>query len=170
MRTTRRTVAVVGAMVAVAASTLMGVAATAASAATPGRCLENVNVRAEPSIDSRIVAVCEAGTVVQTERLRDGFVRLTDLRGWASAEYIQIDGAPAGPSRPGGSPSAPAGSDDTDAPSTTPGSRDERPGDDADEPAAGRPGQDDADEPEDADAPAGDEPAAPPIGPLGGLL
>jgi uncharacterized protein YraI len=126
MRTTRRTVAVVGAMVAVGATTLMGIAAGTASAQAPGRCLENVNVRAEPSIDARIVAVCEAGTAVQTDRIRDGFVQLTDLGGWAAAEYIEIDGEPAGAPgsapRAGTSPTAP-GSDDTDTtatPSTTP--------------------------------------------------
>jgi uncharacterized protein YraI len=143
MRTTRRTVAVVGAMVAVGATTLMGIAAGTASAQAPGRCLENVNVRAEPSIDARIVAVCEAGTAVQTDAIRNGFVQLTDLGGWAAAEYIEVDGQPAG--APGSAPRssatpsspAPSGADDDDAAPATSGSR---PSDDVDAPA-----RDDAD-------------------------
>lgn len=178
MRTTRRTVAVVGAMVAVAASTLMGIAATTASAATPGRCLENVNVRAEPSMDARIVAVCEAGTAVQTESTRNGFVRLSDLRGWASAEYIAIDGAPAGRPRSEPAPGTTTeDTEDTDAPTTTPGTRNTRPGGDVEERRgsgddAGESGEDgqggqggQGDEPREAV-----EPAAPAGGPLGGLL
>ena len=102
MRTTRRTVAVVGAMVAVGATTLMGIAAGTAAADAPGRCLDNVNVRAEPSMDARIVAVCEAGTAVQTDTVRDGFVQLTNLGGWAVAEYVEVDGVPVG--APGSAP------------------------------------------------------------------
>ncbi|WP_300019536.1 SH3 domain-containing protein [Pseudonocardia sp.] len=94
-----RTAAVVGAVVAVSATTLMGFAGTAL-ARVPGTCTDNVNVRAEPSIDSRIVALCEAGTAVETGATRDGFVRLMDLGGWASAEYISIDGAPPASSGP----------------------------------------------------------------------
>lgn len=112
MRTTRRTVAVVGATVAVGATTLMGIAVGTAAADVPGRCLENVNVRAQPSLDARIVAVCEAGDAVQTDAVRDGFVQLTNLGGWAVAEYVEVDGVPVG--APGSGPGA-GGLDDEDA-------------------------------------------------------
>jgi hypothetical protein len=112
MRTTRRTVAVVGAMVAVGATTLMGIAAGTAAADAPGRCLDNVNVRAEPSMDARIVAVCEAGTAVQTDTVRDGFVQLTNLGGWAVAEYVEVDGVPVG--APGSAPLPAGGTEDAD--------------------------------------------------------
>lgn len=181
MRTTRRTVAVVGAMVAVGATTLMGIAAGTASAQAPGRCLENVNVRAEPSIDARIVAVCEAGTAVQTDRIRDGFVQLTDLGGWAAAEYIEIDGEPAGAPgsapRAGTAPTAPSTSDDVDttatpsttAPSTTgPSTRNTTPSDDA----AATTGAPEEDELREQPAPEPTEEEQQPSGggPLGGLL
>lgn len=180
MRTTRRTVAVVGAMVAVGATTLMGIAAGTASAQAPGRCLENVNVRAEPSIASRIVAVCEAGTAVQTDRIRNGFVQLTDLGGWAAAEYVEVDGSPAGAPgsapRTSGDPSLPAPSDgtgeDADAAPTTSGARPSDDADDADD--AGSAGADDADGlgDQDTDQDADQEPGRDeqPAGALGGLL
>lgn len=115
-----RTAAVVGAVVAVSATTLMGVLAGTASAVSPGRCVENVNVRAEPSIDSRIVAVCEAGTAVETGRIRDGFVQLTDQGGWAAEQYVSVDGAaPATGSAPSTRPAQTSSDDTTSTPRTT---------------------------------------------------
>ncbi|MBW0089204.1 SH3 domain-containing protein [Pseudonocardia sp. KRD-184] len=115
-----RTAAVVGAVVAVSATTLMGVLVGTASAVAPGRCVENVNVRAEPSIDSRIVAVCEAGTAVETGRIRDGFVQLTDQGGWASEQYVSVGGAaPATGSAPSTRPAPTSSDDTTSTPRTT---------------------------------------------------
>jgi uncharacterized protein YraI len=108
-----RTAAVVGAVVAFAAVTLMGMLAGSASASTPGSCLENVNVRAEPTTDARIVALCEAGTAVTTGAVRNGFVRIENLGGWAAEEYIDIEGAPSSNTR-----TAPSTSGD-DAPTTS---------------------------------------------------
>ncbi|MBW0114733.1 SH3 domain-containing protein [Pseudonocardia abyssalis] len=88
-----RTAAVVGGLVAFGAITLMGMLAGSAAAVTPGRCTENVNVRAEPSSTSRIVALCEQGTAVETGRTSNGFVQLTDLGGWASTDYVSVDGS-----------------------------------------------------------------------------
>lgn len=90
-----RAAAVVGAVVAVSATTMMALVAGTASASEPGRCTENVNVRAEPDINSRIVALCEAGTNVQVGESRDGFVQLIDLGGWSAQEYVSVNGAPA---------------------------------------------------------------------------
>lgn len=112
-----RTAAVVGAVVAVSATTLMGVLAGTASAVAPGRCTENVNVRAEPSTTSRIVALCEAGTAVETGTTRDGFVQITDLGGWAAQEYISVDGAAPATGSPRSS--ATPGSTETTSPRTT---------------------------------------------------
>lgn len=115
-----RTAAVVGAVVAVSATTLMGVLAGTASAVSPGRCVENVNVRAEPSTDSRIVAVCEAGTAVETGRIRNGFVQLTDQGGWAAEQYVSVDGAaPAAGSAPSTRPAPTSSDDTTSTPRTT---------------------------------------------------
>lgn len=88
-----RAVAAVGAVVAVGAATMMAVLAGSASAAEPGRCVDNVNVRAEPSMDARIITVCESGTAVQVGESRNGFVRLVDLGGWSSAEFVSVNGA-----------------------------------------------------------------------------
>jgi uncharacterized membrane protein YgcG len=92
-----RVAAVVGAVLAVSAATTMAFVATA-SADEPGRCIANVNVREKPDVNSRIVALCEAGTEVQVGETRDGFVRLTDLGGWSAQQYVTVNGsAPAAP-------------------------------------------------------------------------
>jgi hypothetical protein len=98
-----RATAVVGAVIAVSATAavalLSGTATAGPSPEQPGRCTKNVNVRAEPTISSRIVALCEAGTAVKVGEARDGFLRLTNLGGWAAQEYISVNGrapAPAG--------------------------------------------------------------------------
>jgi hypothetical protein len=96
-----RATAAVGAVVAVSATTLMVLLSGTAAATEPGRCTDNVNVRAEPDINSDIVALCEAGTEVMTGETRNGFVRLTDLGGWSAKEYISVgDGAASTQSSP----------------------------------------------------------------------
>jgi hypothetical protein len=95
-----RATAVVGAVVAVSATAavalLSGTATATPSAEQPGRCTKNVNVRAEPDTTSRIVALCEEGTAVKVGEARDGFLRLTNLGGWAAQEYVSVNGrAPA---------------------------------------------------------------------------
>ena len=68
-----RTVAAVGAVVAAGTATFMAVAAGTASADEPGHCLQNVNVRAEADVNSRIVAMCEAGTQVTIGPEKEGW-------------------------------------------------------------------------------------------------
>jgi hypothetical protein len=87
-----RAAAVVGAVVAVSASAAVALVSGTAAAQEPGRCTENVNVRSEPDVSSQIVALCEAGSEVQTGESRDGFVQLTNLGGWAAQEYISVNG------------------------------------------------------------------------------
>lgn len=113
-----RTAAVVGAVVAFAAVTLMGMLAGSAAAATPGTCTDNVNVRAEPSMTARILSVCETGTAVTTGAVRNGFVRIENLDGWAAEDYIAVDGASPN-STPRTAPSSPSDDSTTTAPSTT---------------------------------------------------
>lgn len=175
-----RAVAVVGAVVAVSATTLMALAATA-SAAGSGRCTQNVNVRAEPKTDARIVALCEAGKQVQVGETRNGFVRLSELNGWASQEYVSVNGA--APARSPRSPGASSTSDPDEsmAPArrSRPGHRSEPSSDpsaasdpsDSSAPADGTDPTDETDPAADPDVPA-DAPAerAAPRSPLGGLL
>ncbi|MGE3286734.1 MAG: hypothetical protein AB7J32_11625 [Pseudonocardia sp.] len=85
-----RVAAVVGAVAAVGAGTVFVVGT--ASAAEPAKCVDNVNVREEPRIDSKVIALCEAGTAVEAGEVRNGFVKLTDLGGWSAQEYISING------------------------------------------------------------------------------
>jgi Bacterial SH3 domain len=91
-----RATAVVGAVVAISATAavalLAGTATATPNAAQSGKCTKNVNVRAEPDTTSRIVALCEQGTAVQVAESRDGFLRLTNLGGWAAQEYISVNG------------------------------------------------------------------------------
>jgi hypothetical protein len=102
-----RAAAVVGAVIAVSATAAVVLVSGTAAAEEPGRCTENVNVRSEPDVASRIVALCEAGTEVQTGESRDGFVQLTSLGGWAAQEYISVNGsAPAPAERASASESA----------------------------------------------------------------
>lgn len=88
-----RAAAVAGAVLAVSAGAAMAIAAGTASAEEPGRCTDNVNVRAEPTADARIVALCEAGKQVKIGERQGDFVQLTDLGGWAVAQYVTVDGA-----------------------------------------------------------------------------
>jgi Bacterial SH3 domain len=88
-----RAAAAVGALVAAGAAALVAVGGVA-NAAGAGRCTDNVNVREEPDISSKIVAVCERGQAVQVGKTSDGFVQLTDLGGWAAQEYVSVDGHP----------------------------------------------------------------------------
>jgi virulence-associated protein VagC len=90
-----RTVAAVGVVVAAGTATFMAVAAGTASADEPGHCLQNVNVREEADVNSRIVAMCETGTQVTIGPERDGWAYLENLRGWASRDFIKHDEAPA---------------------------------------------------------------------------
>ncbi len=102
-----RAAAVVGAVIAVSATAAVVLVSGTAAAQEPGRCTENVNVRSEPDVTSRIVALCEAGTEVQTGEARDGFVQLPSLGGWAAQEYISVNGsAPAPAERASASESA----------------------------------------------------------------
>jgi uncharacterized protein YraI len=86
-----RVVAAVGAVIAAGTTTFMALAAGSASADEPGRCTQNVNVREEPDANSRIVALCEAGTQVMLGAERDGWVELDSLGGWASKDYVKAD-------------------------------------------------------------------------------
>jgi hypothetical protein len=112
-----RATAVVGAVVAVSATAavalLSGTATATPSPEQPGRCTKNVNVRSEPDSTSRIVALCEEGTAVKVGEARDGFLRLTNLGGWAAQEYISVNGrAPAPAARTSGSEGHSEDSDD----------------------------------------------------------
>ena len=192
-----RATAVVGAVVAVSATTavalLSGTATATPSAEQPGRCTKNVNVRAEPDTASRIVALCEEGTAVKVGEAREGFVRLTNLGGWAAQEYVSVNGrAPAPAARATNSED-----DDTEesddrrasrsadeARENARGSRNGARGSDAEESGAGRSGAGDstadesgastdpaeADEAEEAEEPAQQAPRSSGGGGLGGLL
>ena len=85
-----RIAAAVGATVAAGATAMLAVTTTA-SADEPGRCLQNVNIREEPDAESRIVALCEAGTKVALGEERDGFVRVDELGGWAAEDFVKAD-------------------------------------------------------------------------------
>jgi hypothetical protein len=90
--------AAVGAVVAVGAAGLMGLVAGTAAAAPPGRCLENVNVRAEPEAGAPVVALCRAHSETRLGATRGGYVELTDLGGWAALQYVSAaEAAVAGP-------------------------------------------------------------------------
>ena len=86
-----RVAAATGAIVVAGAATMLAVAAGTASADEPGRCVQNVNIREEPNAQSRIVALCEAGTKVQLGDERDGWVHIDELGGWASKDYVKPD-------------------------------------------------------------------------------
>ena len=86
-----RVAAAAGAVVVAGAATMLAVAAGTASADEPGRCTQNVNIREEPDAQSRIVALCEAGTKVQLGDERDGWVHIDELGGWASKDFVKPD-------------------------------------------------------------------------------
>jgi hypothetical protein len=144
-----RAAAGVGALVAAGAVTLVVVGGTA-NAAGAGRCTDNVNVRKDPDITSQIVAVCERGQAVQVGKIRNGFVQLTDLDGWAAQKYISVAGR---------APSAAAGSSSTTT-RTTSAARDHHSDDAADEAESTS-----AEPSNDEMAPADDEAASPSTSP-----
>ncbi|MGH3569673.1 MAG: hypothetical protein ACRDRH_27410 [Pseudonocardia sp.] len=94
-----RVAAVVGAVVAVSATSLIAFLGGTAAAAEPGKCVENVNVREQPDATSKVVALCEAGRTVEVGATRGDFVELVDLKGWAAKEFISIGGAAPGAAR-----------------------------------------------------------------------
>lgn len=153
-----RAAAVVGAVVAVSATSLIALLGGTAAADEPGKCAENVNLRAEPDPASKIVALCEAGTAVKVGETSGDFVKLVDpnpngeLNGWAAKEFISIAGAEPGAARTEATPGTANGA---------PAAADGEPSEFAAEPDGGTP-PDGAAEPE-------AKPAAPGGG-LGGLL
>ena len=163
-----RAAAVVGAVVAVSATAAVALVTGTAAADEAGRCTENVNVRSEPDVTSRIVALCEAGTQVKVGEARDGFVQLTNLGGWAAQEYVSVNGrAPA----PAERASTPEGDDDTRGSDTS--SSDSSAGEDtAGEEGATEDGTDegDATSEETTGDSAGDQGGAAPRGGAGGGL
>lgn len=144
-----RAVAVAGAVVAVGAATVMTVA-VADAAEGSGTCTDNVNVRAEPKSDARIITLCKRGTTVKVGATKNGFVELTSLKGWAAQEYVEVGGhTPRAPVERGGGRaprSAAPGDDDTSAgsgsgddagaaskPSAAPRATPAKPGNDSDD-------------------------------------
>jgi virulence-associated protein VagC len=113
-----RTVAAVGAVVAAGTATFMAVAAGTASADEPGHCLQNVNVREEADVNSRIVAMCEAGTQVTIGPEKEGWAYLENLRGWASRDFIKADQAAAPAAPAAGTSGAAADSSDSSSSAT----------------------------------------------------
>ncbi|WP_214371385.1 SH3 domain-containing protein [Pseudonocardia sp. H11422] len=162
-----RAAAVVGGLVAVGATTMMALVAGTAGAAEPGRCTDNVNVRAEPSATARIISVCERGTEVSVGETRNGFVQLTNLRGWAAEEYVSVNGdAPTSAERRTTPTSTSAASERRSAPTTAPAADSDRRTADAEptrEPRRAAP----TEEPADQDEPS---PTTAPEAGTGGLL
>ena len=134
-----RVIAAVAAVIAAGTTTVMALTVGTATADEPGRCTQNVNVREQPDTTSRIVATCKQGTEVALGTERDNFVRIDELGGWASKDYVTAGEATADAD----APDAGAAADDT--------SRDGS----ADDAAAG-----DEDAAQREDAPAGEDDAA----------
>ena len=86
-----RLAAAVGAVLAAGTTTFLALVAGTASADEPGRCTQNVNVREDAEASSKIIAMCQAGKQVTVTDERDGFVRLDELGGWASMDYVKAD-------------------------------------------------------------------------------
>ena len=183
-----RAAAVVGAVVAVSATTavalLSGTATATPNAGQAGKCTKNVNVRSEPDTTSQIVALCEEGTAVQVGEARDGFLRLTNLGGWAAQEYVSVAGrTPASSER-----ATPEGRDEDDEENRRPGRaaddsressrsgqhRSGAHGADTRESGANKPDDSaestDSAEPDEADSDESEAPERPAPGPAGGGL
>ena len=90
-----RVAGAVGAVIAAGTTTVMALTVGSASADEPGRCTQNVNVREEPDVTSRIVALCESGTEVVLGEERDDFVRLAKPAGWVAKDFVKPDASAA---------------------------------------------------------------------------
>ncbi len=167
LRSPGRLATAVGLAVAAVGATVMAVTA-AHAAPEPGRCIDNVNVRAEAKPDARITGLCRTGTRVTVEERSAGFVRLKEFTtrdprtgrevpGWASERYVEAGTPRGGPS--------------TSSTAATPRRGPERPASSptaTTTPAAGPGRSDDVDVEEESPPPSSQAPAPP--GPLGGLL
>lgn len=93
-----RRAAAVGAVVAVGSAGLMGLVAGTATAAPPGECVANVDVRAEPDAGTPVVALCRVRSESRVGATRGGYVELTDVGGREAAQYVATaETAVAGP-------------------------------------------------------------------------
>jgi hypothetical protein len=114
-----RATAAVGAVVAVSATAAVALVSGTATATPdvtePGRCTKNVNVRAEPDVATKIVALCEEGTAVQVGEAREGFLQLTNFGGWAAQEYVSVNGRAPAPAARAGSTEGEDGAEDDGA-------------------------------------------------------
>jgi hypothetical protein len=111
-----------GVLLAASAAAAMALAVGTASAAAPGRCTTDVNVRTEPAVTAPVVGRCAEGTAVQVGEERDGFVQLAELGGWAAAQYVARDDVPV-PAPAGDAPAPPAADAGPTAEGTTSATR-----------------------------------------------
>ncbi len=98
-RSGRRITLAVAALAVSGASVGIAVAGTASAAGT-GTCTDTVNVRSEPSKTAPVVGTCEKGQSTRVGKTKNGFVRLDEFGGWASAEYVKTGSASEGRTAP----------------------------------------------------------------------
>ena len=55
-------------------------------------CTEQVRVRTQPSATAPIIGSCKAGEKVTVDKTENGFAYLVNKSGWASTDYLGLDG------------------------------------------------------------------------------
>jgi uncharacterized protein YraI len=55
-------------------------------------CTEQVRVRSQPSATAPVIGSCKAGEKVTVDKTENGFAYLVNKSGWASTDYLGLDG------------------------------------------------------------------------------
>lgn len=95
LRVTGRMAALTAVGAAAVTATLVVIATPAAAAPSGSEltsCTDQVRVRSQPNTTAPVVGSCKAGEKVTVTEVKDGFARLSNKQGWASAQYVKLEG------------------------------------------------------------------------------
>lgn len=95
LRVTGRMAALTAVGAAAVTATLVVIATPAAAAPSGSEltsCTDKVRVRSQPNATAPVVGSCKAGEKVTVTQVKDGFARLSNKQGWASAQYVKLEG------------------------------------------------------------------------------
>jgi len=93
VRFNARIVALAGLVVAAATALVLAMAGPALAAGSQlTSCTDQVRVRSQPSTNAPVIGSCKAGEKVTVDETRNGFAHLVNKSGWASSDYVALNG------------------------------------------------------------------------------
>ena len=88
-----RIAALAGLVVAAATALVLAMAGPALAAGSQlTSCTDQVRVRSQPSTSAPVIGSCKAGEKVTVDETRNGFAHLVNKSGWASSDYVALNG------------------------------------------------------------------------------